>query len=317
MNTDNKTVVGYLVFNRIQVENANAISSPITYGFPAITGFLGAAHAMSRRLQNSHLAELSLGGVLIACHDCQPQVYQASSYSDFTFNQSRNPIKRDGKTASIIEEGKCHLTVSLAIEVLVDEDEDDDESLNSTEIEQLIANTTQWIQQQRLAGGSVKSLAKFNPVTFVEPDDIDQIKPLIMPAFVLMDAHNDLTELTGILQEKDHEQTALDALVDVCVLHHIPQTDSQGNTHWSVESAKEGRGWLVPIPVGYQGISDVFEAGEMQHARNSEYRSQYVESIYSLGKWVFPHRINDLATAFWQYHHDAESQLYLTIQPNQ
>lgn len=317
MHTDNKTVVGYLVFNRIRVENANTISSPITYGFPAITGFLGSVHAMSRKLQGSNLAELSLGGVLIACHECQPLVYQANPYSELTFNQSRNPIKRDGKTASIIEEGKCHLTVSLAVEVLVDEDEDEDESLDNAQVDQLIDNTTQWIQQQRLAGGSVKSLAKFKPVSFIEPEDIDQIKPLIMPAFLLMDAHSDLTELTEILQEKESSKTELDALLDVCTLHHIPETDSQGNTNWTVASAKTGRGWLVPMPIGYQGISDVYEAGAMAHARNPEYQSQYVEAIYSLGKWVFPHRINDLETAFWHYHHDADNHLYLTIQANQ
>ena len=43
---------GYLLLKRIHIENANAISSPITYGFPAITGFLGAVHALSRRLQS-------------------------------------------------------------------------------------------------------------------------------------------------------------------------------------------------------------------------------------------------------------------------
>lgn len=317
MREDNKAIVGYLVFNRIQVENANTISSPITYGFPAVTGFLGAMHAMSRKLQHSNLAELSLGGVLIACHDCQPLVYQASQYSDFTFNQSRNPIKKDGKTASIIEEGKCHLTVSLAIEVLIDEDEDEDESLEPEQIEQLISATSQWVQQQRLAGGSVKALGKFKPVSFIEPENIDQIKPLIMPAFVLMDAHNDLITLTEALQEKDNHKTALDALIDVCTLHHIPEADGKGNTQWRVESAKTGRGWLVPMPVGYQGISDVFQAGAMANARNPEYSSQYVEAIYSLGKWVFPHRINDLETAFWQYSYDAQNHLYLTTQPNQ
>ena len=67
---------GYLLLKRIHIENANAISSPITYGFPAITGFLGAVHALSRRLQSLESSNnLYLDGVLIACHDCQPQVW--------------------------------------------------------------------------------------------------------------------------------------------------------------------------------------------------------------------------------------------------
>lgn len=314
MTTNNKTVVGYIVFKEIRVEHANTISSPITYGFPAITGFLGAVHAMSRRLKQTDLAELSLGGVLIACHDCQPLIHQNSAYADFTFNQTRNPIKRDGKTASIIEEGKCHLTVSLVVEVLITEDEDDDESLDDAQIQQLVSLTKQWIQQQRLAGGSVHGLAKYKPVTFLPPADIDQIKPLIMPAFVLMDAHQDLIELTEQLQSTHADATALDALIDVTALHHVPDSDDKGDTQWQVHSAKTGRGWIVPIPVGYQGISDMFEPGAIQNARNPEYSSQYVEAIYSLGRWVFPHRIDNLKSAFWRYHNDTTNSLYLTTQ---
>ena len=44
-----KEVAGYLIFNRDRVQDANAISSPITYGFPAVSGFLGAFHAMARK----------------------------------------------------------------------------------------------------------------------------------------------------------------------------------------------------------------------------------------------------------------------------
>jgi CRISPR-associated protein Csy2 len=311
MNIKKQNVVGYLVFNRVRVEHANTISSPITYGFPAITAFLGASHAMSRKLAKIETeSNISLGGVLIACHDCEPQVYRTSSYSDYTFNQTRNPIKKDGKTASIIEEGKCHLTVSLVVEVLADDELFDDE------IELLPKLTQQWIQQQRMAGGSVCSLAKFNPVSFVALESIESIKAVIMPAFVLMDAKKDLQEMTENLQKTNSELSALDALIDVCTLHHIPEQDEKGNTEWNVESAKTGRGWLVPIPVGYQGISEKFETGIMLNTRNPEYPSQYVEAIYSLGKWVFPYRIENLKTAFWHYSHDADQSLLLTTQNN-
>lgn len=114
----NLNCVGYLLLNRIQIINANAISSPLTYGFPAITGFTGAVHALSRKIsQIDTLADIRLDGVLIACFDCQPQIYRESSYKDFTFVQTRNPIKKDGKTSAIVEEGRCHLSVSLAIGV--------------------------------------------------------------------------------------------------------------------------------------------------------------------------------------------------------
>ena len=35
-------------------------------------------------------------------------------------NQTRNPLKKDGKVAAIIEEGKAQLTLSLVVEVIAD-----------------------------------------------------------------------------------------------------------------------------------------------------------------------------------------------------
>ncbi len=32
---------GVLVLNRLPIQNANAISSPLTHGFPSMTAFLG------------------------------------------------------------------------------------------------------------------------------------------------------------------------------------------------------------------------------------------------------------------------------------
>ncbi|MEC7119077.1 MAG: type I-F CRISPR-associated protein Csy2 [Pseudomonadota bacterium] len=306
-------LIGYLVFKRLSIQHANAISSPITYGFPAVTAFLGACHALSRRLaEHPKLNPFSLRGVLIACHDCQPLVYRESAYRDYSFNQTRNPIGKDGATAAIIEEGKCHLTVSLAVEVyshdvLLD---DSEHELNGL----LRKQVTQWVQQQRIAGGSVQPLPDNQAAKFYPASKVDEIKRAIMPAFVLMDARDALIDITQHLQQTNPDATALDALIETCTLHHIPETVKDQVT-WKTTSVKTGRGWLVPIPVGYQGISEEFEAGQLAHCRNPEYPSQYVETIYSLGQWVFPHRIDDIAKAFWQYQHDPEQALYLTVQP--
>jgi CRISPR-associated protein Csy2 len=42
-----------ILLRRVRVENANAIAG-LTYGFPAITHFLGFSHALSRRLTETH-----------------------------------------------------------------------------------------------------------------------------------------------------------------------------------------------------------------------------------------------------------------------
>lgn len=303
-------IIGYLVLRQLYIENANAISSPITYGFPAITGFLGAVHAMSRNIQSIRaLQGIFFGGVLIACHDCQPQIYRQNPYSDYTFNQTRNPILKDGKTASIIEEGRTHLTVTLAIEVQAEDE------LSRGKIEQLTDSIRQHIFSCRIAGGSVRRLARYNPITYFPMEEIDQLKPLLLPAFVLMDARKDLVELTAILQKDQPNATALDALIDVATLHHIPRKE-RGEVHWITRSAKTGRGWLVPMPVGYQGIAPLLQPGELENCRTQEYPARYVEAVYSLGKWIFPHRIEKMESAFWHYTEQPENNLYLVTQRN-
>lgn len=308
-------VVGYLLFKKVVIEQVNTISSPLTYGFPAITGLLGSFHVMSRKMVDDELlSEVSLGGVLLACHDCQPQMYRPNSYNNYTFNQTRNPIKKDGKTASIIEEGKCRLVMSFVVEVLADT------RLTTEQQASAIQNTKQWIQQQRMAGGSVRGLSRFEPVQFFDTEDISAVIPQLLPAFVLMDAQDEFAQIIDEVQKDNPDATPLDVLIDVCALHQIPETKPNGETKWSTMSRKTGHGWLVPMPIGYQGISDVFDTGVMQNVRNPEYPSQYVEAIYSLGKWVYPQRLNriggehDIANAFWRYRYDADDALYLVTQ---
>lgn len=312
---DNKSIVGYLLFKKVVIEGANAISSPLTFGFPAVTGFLGSFHAMSRKMAaHDDLHDLSLGGVLLACYECTPHVYRDKQYNNYTFNQSRNPLKKDGKTASIIEEGKCRLVMSFVVEVLAD-------STPATAVtDTLVQQSWQWIQQQRMAGGSVFGMDKISPVQFFDRSDIDAVVPHLLPAFVFMQAQQEFGEIIDAVQADNPDATPLDALIDVCALHQIPETQKNGETKWLTTSRKSGHGWLVPMPIGYQGISELYDAGVMQNVRNPEYPSQYVEAIYGLGKWVYPQRLGnaeseyDLKKAFWRYQHDAEQNLYLVSQ---
>ena len=64
------STTNYLWIDKIKIKAANAISSPITYGFPAVNGFLGAIHALSRKIPRDHYSEqIYLDGVLIAHHE--------------------------------------------------------------------------------------------------------------------------------------------------------------------------------------------------------------------------------------------------------
>ncbi len=294
----------YLLLNNLEIEGANTISSPITYGFPAITGFLGAMHALNRRLADT---ELEFSGVLVACHECHVQRFRPHTYADYSFNQSRNPIKKDGKTASIIEEGRAHITVSLVIEIsgkprVTREIRDSAEAFTQRCREALM--------QQRVAGGSVH---KMGEVQLFDRSEVGEIQRALLPAFVLMDARQDLISITEALQQQSPQATELDGLIEVATLHQEPDHPKALIDQWHGRSVKTGRGWLVPISIGFQGLVAPFAAGELEHSRNPEYPSRYVEALYSLGKWVFPQRLpDDFSQCFWRY--SQQDNLYLTLQ---
>ena len=50
----------FLLIPHIKIHNANAMSSPYTIGFAALTGWLGAVHALERHVQQQLLAQLIL-----------------------------------------------------------------------------------------------------------------------------------------------------------------------------------------------------------------------------------------------------------------
>ncbi len=47
-----------LLIPRIKIHNANALSSPYTIGFPAMTAWLGAVHALERKMKANGFNEI-------------------------------------------------------------------------------------------------------------------------------------------------------------------------------------------------------------------------------------------------------------------
>ncbi len=100
---------GLLVLPRLRVQNANAISSPLTWGFPSITAFTGFMQALERKLgADSTLRFKSIG---VVCHGFEPQTTEGG----FTraFHLTRNPLNADGSSPAFVEEGRVHLDITL------------------------------------------------------------------------------------------------------------------------------------------------------------------------------------------------------------
>lgn len=90
-----------LLLPRLSIQNANAISSPLTWGFPSPGAFTGFVHALQRRVGIS--LDIELDGVGIVCHRFEAQISQPAGKRTKVFNLTRNPLNRDGSTAAIVE----------------------------------------------------------------------------------------------------------------------------------------------------------------------------------------------------------------------
>jgi CRISPR-associated protein Csy2 len=69
-------------------------------------------------------------------------------------------------------------------------------------------------------------------------------------------------------------------------------------------------GWLVPLPIGYAGISPLYAPGEVANSRDDSTPFRFVESLYSLGQWISPHRLDTIEQLLWTQESDPEAGLY-------
>ena len=85
-----------LLLPHIKVQNANALSSPYTIGFPAMTAWLGAVHALQRHLNAFVYKELKFKSVAVVCHDIDLQTYKGRGDYVHSLVATGNPLDKSG-----------------------------------------------------------------------------------------------------------------------------------------------------------------------------------------------------------------------------
>lgn len=307
----------YIVFERMNVQDANCIAG-FTYGFPAITHFLGFGHALSRKLAISQ--SLTLEGCAVICHQHQIHAYQPKGFGDFVFAQSKNPPTTRAKakeTPPIIEEGKMNMTVSLVMAC-------PDLNVGRTaEINALKQTLHDLAHQHRLAGGSIEKIAAIHILNKDEQKLLRIVKRKLLPGFVLMDRADLLESHYQAFKQQQPDAELLDAWLDFSALKYqakpilkageLEPTDKT-EAEWH-RMDKPAKGWLVPITNGYKAISLVYPAGEVANTRDSITPVCFVEAVHSIGEWRSLHRIQHVADMLWQYRH--EQDWYLCQQGEQ
>jgi len=298
----------YITLKKIQIQNANCVAG-LTYGFPAVTHFLGYIHALSRKLQQSH--QLNLGGCAIICHQHQVHAYQPQGRGDYIFAQTRNPSalrgsKYLGKSSPIVEEGKMHLTVSLVIECkgLITGGE--------AGINLLLQHLLQLCLTQKLAGGVINTINQVvieSASTDEEEDNLlRKIRRRLLPGFLLLDRSNYLQKHFLKLQATNPEAEMLEAWLDFSALKFQAEAilkkdeglDEKSKANWKYVPKPES-GYLVPITTGFRAISDVYEAGGVTNTRDTQVPFCFVEAAYGIGEWQSPHRLQSIQQALWHY----------------
>lgn len=284
----------FIVIPRLKIHNANAMSSPYTIGFPAMTAWLGAVHALQRKLNQTDFPELKFINTGVSCHAFDLQTYKGRGDYVHSIIGTSNPLGKDGGRPAFIEEARCHLTVSLILEY---------KGVMSDEVKDLIMAMTDLLHgQMKMASGDILGVDTLHQQTINEEDasTTQALMRQLMLGYVIVE-RRDL-----MIEAMRNGNDALDALLNHLKVTHRATQDKQDNVTWS--SSRLTHGWIVPIAVGFQGIS---ELGLATNQRDANTPHRFAESVVTLGEFVMPYRIKKIDDMLWQYHVDLKSNLYL------
>lgn len=285
-----------LLIPRIEIQNANALSSPYTIGFPAMTAWLGAVHALQRKLNviDDNFADLTFKSTAVINHEFNLHTYKGHGDFNHSIVSTSNPLKKNGKRPSTIEEARCHLTVSLLIECSgVDPDEE----------ENLLEHISSLLHRMKMASGDILSFKAPYLKTVGTEQETKQLMAKLMPGFCLIE-RRDLVQ-----QSMQQGLDGMDAVLESLKVNSNCEVtkgkeDQKDTIEWT--QTRQQAGWIVPIAVGFQGVTDLAIA---KHQRDTKTPHRFAESVVTLGEFIMPSRIEQLDNMLWHYA-ELENDLY-------
>lgn len=291
----------YIVLPDLYIHNANAMSSTYTIGFPAMTAWLGAVHALQRNLSayDSFFSDVVFSKTAVVCHACNLQVQKGYRNSIIG---TANPLKKKGgayERPPFIAEARVHVTVTLVIEtsrILPEYKERCENSLNIL------------LSAMKIASGDVLKAGKAEIIYIDEEKDYGY-KPLIakmMPGYVLIE-RRDILE-----QEVADSEDGMDALLKFLQVHCHADLDTETERmDWTY--TKQIPGWIIPISVGFKAISPLMQ---VSHQRDMTKPHCFAENIVTLGEFKMPYQFDDIDDMMWHYEYDEKQGLYVCRNQN-
>lgn len=300
-----------MLLRQVKIHNANAFSSPLTIGFPAMTAWLGAMHALERKLrQYEALSGIRLKKLAVSCHDFDLQTYKGPGDYVNSVIITANPLRKKGASFErppFIEEARVHLNVSLLIEI---------DGLMPGDFPIFEEKVTETLERMKIAGGDILGFSpiqdainltstRHSRILLVDEKNEENNRRAIrslMPGYVLIERR----QLLQQRQEELNHQDTLQAMLDLLALHY--EYDDERDT-WNVQPRKE-KGWLVPIVTGFKGLTPL---GHVANQRDASTLHRFAEPVLTLGEFKMAHRFDCVDDMMWQYHYDEDKGLYVCV----
>lgn len=292
-----------LLLKNIRIQNANALSSPYTIGFPAMTAWLGFLHALQRRVCG-YLPTTKFTSLGVVCHELHLQTFTEKYENRLIMSKNPPSTRIDNKfvagdkayNKAFIPEATCNLNVSLLIEHNIAE---------KKQLDQLCEKVASILPTMRIAGGDILKFGeiKCSLVDENEEGELQKLTKQLMPGHFIKERRDLMVE------SMTNGQDAADALLNYLVVTSRCEQDSGDNVSWKRE--KRAPGWLVPIATGFHGITDL---GTVSGQRDNETPHRFAEAVVTLGEFVMPYRAKSIDDMLWHYHVYLENNLYLCQQ---
>lgn len=295
-----------LIIPKIQIAEANAFSSPFTVGFPAMTAWLGAVHALERKFTDTQFSAFHAEGVGVVSHDFSLRAVK-SGYTTSLIGE-RHPLKKDAKSPSFVEEPKCHLTASLVIRF---------KGLDPDIYDAFLLSVAEQLHKMRIAGGIIHTfkkplIMKLDPHSDSYDVEFKRLTSRLMPGYALIE-RRDL-----VLDAMNDGKDALEAVIEALAVTHQcdaePPAEDQVNkkVEWTKGQRKHS-GWIVPIATGFHGLTETSIA---LNQRDNETLHRFAEAVVTLGEFKMPHKLHSMNDLLWSYNYDKENNLYTCTQNN-
>ncbi|EAQ67603.1 hypothetical protein MED121_16789 [Marinomonas sp. MED121] len=290
-----------LILPHLKIHNANALSSPFTIGFPAMTAWLGFSHALERKLHDQGFKALTFSSTAVISHDFDLQTHKGEGDFVSSIIGTANPLDKDGTRSAFIEEARCHLDVSLVIEL------EGDEEAGIYDQQDVITQLQNIIARMKVASGDLISMQmpEIKSIDINDDKETAQVLRQLMPGYALIERRDLMADTMA--QGED----ALDAMLSYLTVNHTCEQLEDESIVWS--SQRKVTGWIVPIATGFQGLSYPSKA---KNQRDPDVPHRFAESIITLGEFVMAHKIRHLDDMLWHYYPDLENDLYLCQQNN-